>query len=148
MFPVLVVRLAMVATARQTGVMGDAEPSGADESDWFGLPLHQQRIAVPCPQCGATFSDAAAFGVHASQSHGLKTQSPARPHRPRTARVRRAWVSLGFLPLWFVLPVTVLIVGITVAVVWPVNPWWALYAGGLSSFPLVLVLSHRIFHGR
>ena len=56
--------------------------------------------------------------------------------------------SLGFLPLWFVLPMTVGLVALVYLIVREVDPWLGVYAAALTTLPLVLVLAHRVFSRR
>ncbi|MGZ4683865.1 MAG: hypothetical protein ACXV8G_15510, partial [Acidimicrobiales bacterium] len=55
------------------------------------------------------------------------------------------WRSLGYLPLWFVLPLTAGTAALAYSIVRPIGTWFAVYAAVLASLPLVLVLSHRVF---
>jgi hypothetical protein len=126
-------------------------PDGGDaERDWFGYPLPPgdggARTPVACPLCGAPFTVTDDLAEHASGVHGVRravTRSRSRP-----SRLTRWWRSLGFLPLWFVLPLDALAVALVVAALWDVDPWLAMAGGALATFPLVLVLSHRIFSRR
>jgi hypothetical protein len=115
-----------------------------DDVDWFGSPLTPgpARRSVPCPRCGAPFTEQAALAAHAADVHGIRVRRHPVGAGGR-ARVNRWWDSLGYLPLWLVLPLNAAIAAVVVAALWPVDPWWAVYAGGLSTLPTVLVLAHR-----
>ncbi|MCU0270660.1 MAG: hypothetical protein MUF83_18730 [Acidimicrobiales bacterium] len=134
--------------------MAEPQPRGPDpdgaERDWFGYPLPPSeggaRGPVACPLCGVPFTAADELAAHAASVHGLRRGSGRRPGV--TGRLRRWWHALGFLPLWFVLPLDALLVALVVAVLWDVDPWVAAAAGALATFPLVLVLSHRTFSRR
>jgi hypothetical protein len=117
-----------------------------DELDWFGNPLPQTgaRLAVPCPFCSELFQQGSALAGHLEAAHQFKVQR-------RTSPLDRlpSWLrSLGFLPLWFVLPMTVGLVALVYLVVSEYNTWLAVYAAALSTLPLVLVLAHRVFSRR
>ena len=117
----------------------DADEIGA--VDWFGNPLRKAARPVPCPSCGEPFTERDAFESHLADVHAVR-------HRPPRSfdRARRWRSTLGHLPLWLVLPLDVLLVLVVVGVLWPVNPWYAAYAGGLATLPLVLILSARTTH--
>ena len=125
-----------------------SEPNDPDhpDLDWFGNPLGPReggaRPPVPCPFCDEPFTDQAALAAHVAAGHKVKLR-PARPDR--TAQVQTWWQSLGHLPLWFVLPLTVGFMATVYALVRPIDGWLAVYAAVLASLPLVLVLSRRIF---
>ncbi len=124
-------------------------PGPPEELDWFGNPLGPReggaRPPVPCPLCDAPFTDQAALAAHVAADHEVKLR-PARPDR--TAQVRTWWRSLGHLPLWFVLPLTLGLMAVVFALVRPIDTWLAVYAGVLASLPLVLLLSSRVFGPR
>ena len=119
----------------------------ADEVDWFGNPLGPRdggpRPPVPCPLCGAPFTDQPQLAEHAKAEHDVRL-APIRPSRferlPGWAR------TLGYLPLWYVLPLSVGLMALVYLLVRPIDPWIAVYAAVLASLPLVLVLSHRVFN--
>jgi hypothetical protein len=119
-----------------------------DELDWFGHPLPPSqggpRLAVPCPLCSELFQQGPALAGHLEAAHDYTI-------RRRTSPLDRlpSWLrSFGFLPLWFVLPMTVVLVALVYFVVQPWDQWLAGLAAALSTFPLVLVLAHRIFTRR
>ncbi len=119
-----------------------------DELDWFGHPLPPSqggpRLAVPCPLCSELFQQGPALAGHLEAAHDYTI-------RRRTSPLDRlpSWLrGLGFLPLWFVLPMTVVLVALVYFVVQPWDQWLAVLAAALSTFPLVLVLAHRIFTRR
>ena len=81
-----------------------------DELDWFGHPLPPSqggpRLAVPCPLCSELFQQGPALAGHLEAAHDYTI-------RRRTSPLDRlpSWLrGLGFLPLWFVLPMTVVLV--------------------------------------
>ena len=83
--------------------------------DFFGNPVDERgrRPAEPvaCPLCGEGFTAADALAAHVRFLHGLDERTlHGRPASDRPARLRRWWASLGFLPLWFVLPLNVALV--------------------------------------
>lgn len=119
-----------------------------EELDWFGHPLPPSqggaRLAVPCPLCSELFQQGPALAGHLEAAHDYTI-------RRRTSPLDRlpSWLrGLGFLPLWFVLPMTVVLVALVYFVVQPWDQWLAVLAAALSTFPLVLVLAHRIFTRR
>ena len=120
------------------------EPPG--ELDWFGHPLGPReggaRSPVPCPLCAAPFTDQAALAAHVAAEHDVKLRA-ARPDR--VGPLQAWWRSLGHLPLWFVLPMTLGFMALVFALVRPIGTWIAVYATVLASLPLVLVLSRRVF---
>jgi uncharacterized C2H2 Zn-finger protein len=132
--PATVVPVAVDAT--------DGDESG--EVDWFGSPVRppDARRPVPCPRCGAPFTEQDALATHAAEVHGIRVRRHPLGTGQR-ARMNRWWDSLGFLPLWLVVPANALVAAAAVTWLWPENPRWAIYAGGLSTLPLVLVLTHR-----
>ena len=74
--------------------------------DWFGEPLPPSqggaRLAVPCPFCSELFQEGPALEGHLNAAHDYQVSR-------RTSPLDRLppWMrSLGFLPLWFVLPMT------------------------------------------
>jgi len=118
----------------------------SDELDWFGNRLGPReggaRPPVPCPLCGSPFTDQADLAVHVAADHDVRL----RPGRaPRARHLQAWWRSLGFLPLWFVLPLTGLLAALVFTLVRPVDTWLAVYAAVLASLPLVLALSQRVF---
>ncbi len=124
-------------------------PEPPDELDWFGNPLGPReggvRPPVPCPLCGAPFTDKPVLAAHVAADHDVRLRAPG-PERPdRTDQVRAWWRSLGYLPLWFVLPFTVGFMAMVFVLVRPIGTWLAVYAAVLASLPLVLVLSRRVF---
>jgi uncharacterized C2H2 Zn-finger protein len=111
------------------------------EIDWFGYPVPGVgNRTVACPRCDQAFSRSAALAQHLAAIHGVTFDRGG-----RSARLKHWWTSLGFLPLSVVLPLNLLLVAIVFSVVWPVSPLLAITAGALATFPLVLVLSHRVF---
>jgi len=95
---------------------------------------------VPCPRCGEPFVTAAAFRRHLATGHGMAR----RAHQP-VGRLQRWWDSLGYLSLWFVVPLDALAVLTVFALVDRVHTELAVVAAGMATLPLVLVLSHRVF---
>jgi hypothetical protein len=123
--------------------MGDDE-----DLDWFGQPLPPShggaRLAVPCPFCSEMFQQGPALAGHLEAAHEYRVSR-------RTSPLDRLppWLrGLGFLPLWFVLPMTVGLVALVYLVVRELDPWLAVYCAALATLPLVLVLAHRIFSRR
>ena len=119
-----------------------------DDLDWFGhpapAPAAGARLAVPCPLCSELFQEGPALRGHLESGHGF-TVSRRRSPLDRFPR----WVrSLGFLPLWFVLPMTIGLVALVYLVVREWDPWIAVYCAALATLPLVLVLAHRVFSRR
>src|SRR4051812_22793194 len=100
--------------------MGDDQ-----DVDWFGHPLDpgsgRRRKAVPCPRCGAGFTDAVSLRAHLADA--LDVADPVRRRTSSSARLVRWWHGLRFLPLWFVLPLNVLFV----VLVWlsVTDPLWS-----------------------
>jgi hypothetical protein len=117
-----------------------------DELDWFGNPLPRTgaRLAVPCPFCSELFEQGPALAGHLEAAHQFKLQRRRSPLDRLPPWLR----GLGFLPLWFVLPMTVGLVALVYLVVREYNTWLAVYAAALTTFPLVLVLAHRVFSRR
>jgi hypothetical protein len=117
-----------------------------EEPDWFAespSAKPSQREPVDCPLCAAPFTRADALRRHLIDIHRH------RPARAERLPGLRRWVrSFGWLPLWFVLPSTAALMAVVFLALRRVDPLLAVYAASLSSFPLVLVLAHRIFHGR
>jgi uncharacterized C2H2 Zn-finger protein len=116
--------------------------------DWFGKPLPPSqggaRLAVPCPFCSELFQEGPALEGHLNAAHDYQVSR-------RTSPLDRLppWMrSLGFLPLWFVLPMTVGLVALVYLIVREFDPWLAAYAAVLTTLPLVLVLAHRLFSRR
>ena len=112
--------------------------------DWFGKPLPPSqggaRLAVPCPFCSELFQEGPALAGHLDAAHDFRVTR-------RTSVLDRLppWMrSLGFLPLWFVLPMTVGVVMLVYLVVRETDPWLAAYVSALATLPLVLVLAHRL----
>ncbi len=119
-----------------------------DALDWFGEPLPAsqggKRLAVPCPLCSELFHEGPALAGHLDAAHDFRVTR-------RTSPLDRLppWLrGLGFLPLWFVLPLTIGLVVLVYAVVREIDPWLALYVSALATLPLVLVLAHRVFSRR
>jgi hypothetical protein len=81
---------------------------------------------------------------HLEAAHEFKLRRQPSPLDRLPRRLR----GLGFLPLWFVLPVTVGLVALAYLVVGEYSTWLAVSVAALSTFPLVLVLAHRIFSRR
>jgi hypothetical protein len=115
------------------------------ELDWFGKPLDggEERRPVPCPICGDPFTTSGDLRSHLRQVHHQRSARPS-----RFPAWQRWFRSLGWLPLWFVMPANAAMTIVVLAVLLPVDVWLALFVAGLSTFPLVLVLSHRIFMGK
>jgi hypothetical protein len=118
-----------------------------EERHWFAYPptAAESPLQEPvgCPGCGEPFTRAAALRCHLIEVHGHR--------RARVERLPglRRWVrSFGWLPLWFVFPTNATLMALVFLALRGVDPLLAVYAASLSSFPLVLVLAHRIFHGR
>ena len=89
------------------GVEGNPPPG----HDWFGHPIRDDGGApfepVPCPLCGEPFTAAGALHAHVRGVHGV---DPDPGRVPRVApRVKRWGIGLKFLPLWFVLPMNLVL---------------------------------------
>ncbi|MGZ4706127.1 MAG: hypothetical protein ACXWCM_14785 [Acidimicrobiales bacterium] len=130
--------------------MAQAPDPELPELDWFGNPLgpHEGgvRPPVPCPLCGAPFTGQAELAAHVAADHDVKLRAGRSADRPpRTSHLQSWWRSLGYLPLWFVLPLTAGTAALAYSIVRPIGTWFAVYAAVLASLPLVLVLSHRVF---
>jgi hypothetical protein len=119
-----------------------------DELDWFGHPLPPSqggpRLAVPCPLCSELFQQGPALAGHLEAAHDYQVRRATSPLDRLPSWLR----NLGFLPLWFVLPMTAVLVALVYFVVQPWDQWLAVLAAALATFPLVLVLAHRIFTRR
>ena len=114
--------------------------------DWFGNPAEpdggRPRAPVPCPRCGAGFTDAPSLRAHLAEAH--QVAGPVR-RRSDASPLLRWWHGLRFLPLWFVLPLNVLFVGL----VWlsVTDPLWSPLASLVVRFallPSILLLAARI----
>lgn len=116
--------------------------------DWFGhaMPPSGQgaRLAVPCPFCSELFQEGPALAGHLQAAHDYRVTRRSSPLDRLPPWLR----SLGFLPLWFVLPMTVGLVVLVYVAVRELDPWLAAFAAALATLPLVLVLAHRIFSRR
>ncbi len=127
--------------------MSDADPA----TDWFGHPVdgagRRPAGPVPCPLCGASFREAGAFRAHTVEAHPHATPTVRRRPRGRTvARLQRMGAGLRFLPLWFVLPLNVMLTALVVStfstdVLW--NPVAAM-ALRFSLLPSILLLAGRV----
>ena len=88
--------------------------------DFLGNPIDDRdrrpTDPVPCPICGEPCATREALAAHARFLHGLDDRALfGRAASDRPARLRRWFDSLGFLPLWFVLPLNVGLVVLVVA---------------------------------
>lgn len=131
------------------------------DRDWFDNPIRPDGglpfEPVPCPTCGAGHTTRVELEAHLTAAHGW---SPPRASRARTAPRMHRWVrGLRFLPLWFVLPMNVVLTASLV--VWaggfggfvffaegdqfPVVKTWL---ARLSLLPTVLVLAWRTIDRR
>jgi hypothetical protein len=119
-----------------------------EQLDWFGhaLPPPQggTRLAVPCPFCSELFQEGPALAGHLDAAHDFRVSRSRSPLDRLPPWLR----GLGFLPLWFVLPMTVGLVALVYLVVREFDPWLAVYAAALATLPLVLALAHRVFTRR
>lgn len=119
-----------------------------DDLDWFGQPLPPShggtRLAVPCPYCSELFQEGPALAGHLDAAHDYQVTRKTSPLDRLPPWLR----SLGFLPMWFVLPMTIGFVALVFAIVRPWDLWLAVFCAALATFPLVLVLTHRIFSRR
>jgi hypothetical protein len=119
-----------------------------DELDWFGQALPpsrgRTRLAVPCPFCSELFQGGPALAGHLRAAHDFRVSRSRSPLDRLPPWLR----SLGFLPLWFVLPMTAGLVALVYLIVREFDPWVAVYAAALATLPLVLVLAHRVFSRR
>jgi len=127
------------------------------DRDWFDNPIRPDGglpfDPVPCPTCGVGHTSSAELERHLAEAHGRR---PTRARRARQLPRLHAWVrGLRYLPLWFVLPVNLLLTlglamwtggGWGLAVFFstddqlPVIKTWLLR---LSLLPTVLVLAWR-----
>lgn len=85
------------------------EGAAAEPLDWFGNPLREPdapRDPVPCPRCGAGFTEAAAMRAHLGEAHGVRSARATEVggRASRWSRFRDFLDSLRFLPPWFVIP--------------------------------------------
>jgi hypothetical protein len=118
------------------------------ELDWFGHVMPQPRtgarLAVPCPFCSELFHEGPALAGHLAAAHDYQVTRRSSPLDRLPGWLR----GLGFLPLWFVLPMTIGFVVLVYAALSPIDVLLALFVSALSTFPLVLVLAHRVFSRR
>lgn len=137
----------------QDGVVGGGEergrePVAPDELDWFGnvLPSNPTgaRLAVPCPFCSELFHEGPALAGHLLAAHDYQVSRRRSPLDRLPSWLR----GLGFLPLWFVLPMTIGVVVVVYGAVSPYDVLLALLLSALSTFPLVLALAHRVYTRR
>lgn len=119
------------------------------ELDWFGHALPPSRtgarLAVPCPFCSELFHEGPALAGHLQAAHDYQV---TRPRRSPLDRLPSWMRGLGFLPLWFVLPMTIGFVVLVYAALSPIDVLLALFVSALSTFPLVLALAHRVYTRR
>lgn len=98
------------------------------ERDWFGNPLTPALGGpvrpVPCPMCGLEHRSRDDLAAHLAEVHAVAVRAPRRSRR-WAPRLRTWFRGLRFLPLWFVLPVNLLLTALLV--VW---------AGGFGGFEL------------
>lgn len=109
-------------------------PPGRDgsegDTDWFGFPLDRPRQPVPCPRCGASFTDGAAYGLHLRSDHGVRApsgRSAPRGEQPALGRNRRRPLArrLRAVPLVLVVLVNVALAVAVVGGLSAVGPqWW------------------------
>lgn len=101
---------------------------GHGERDWFGNPLTPALGGpvrpVPCPMCGVDHGTRDDLEAHLAEAHAVSVRA-RRPSRCWASRSRAWFRGLRFLPLWFVLPVNLLVT--LLLVVW---------AGGIGGFEL------------
>ncbi|MCB1249413.1 MAG: hypothetical protein KDB33_18285 [Acidimicrobiales bacterium] len=118
--------------------------------DFFGNPIDDRdrrpTDPVPCPICGEPCATRDALAAHARFLHGLDDRALfGRAASDRPARLRRWFDSLGFLPLWFVLPLNV---GLVVLVWMSVrDPFFDFTSGllvRLALLPAILLLVARV----
>lgn len=110
----------------------DDEPRERAGTDWFGNPLHPSREPVPCPRCGAHFTDGTAFAAHLAERHGERVSTSSGPRRrredaPALGRRRRSGLSrrLHRFPLVLVLTLNVAVALVALAALEAADaPWW------------------------
>jgi hypothetical protein len=82
--------------------------------DWFGNPIHADggllADPVPCPYCGITFRRAALLEAHLTGDHRYRRTGGRT--RALSVRLERWARGLAFMPLWFVLPLNVVLTSI------------------------------------
>jgi hypothetical protein len=124
------------------------DDAGDEELDWFGEPLPPRlggrRLSVACPYCSELFLEGPALAGHLDAAHDIRVRERGSPLDRLPSWMR----SLGFLPLWFVLPMTVGLVLLVYLIVRKIDPWLAVYVSALATFPLILVLAHRVYDRR
>jgi hypothetical protein len=121
-------------------------------TDWFGNPLDDRggapRVPVRCPYCGEGFTLKAAMVDHLAGAHAAADPTLVRRSRrgpPWWARLVRWFEGLRFLPLWFVLPLNlVLAVLVWMSVKDPLFNPAAAMAVRMSLLPSILLLAARI----
>jgi len=122
-------------------------PDQADGLDWFGHPLGPRdggaRPPVPCPLCNQPFTDQRQLTEHVAGAHDVRLVTARRSRFDRLPDWTR---TLGYLPLWYVLPMTVGLMALAYVLVRSIDAWLAAGTAAMASLPLVLVLSHRIFN--
>jgi len=98
------------------------------ERDWFGHPLTPPLGGaigpVPCPMCGIDHDSRDGLEAHLATTHAVSVRSRRSPRRTGL-RLRNWFRGLQYLPLWFVLPVNLLVTLLLVA-----------WAGGVGGFAL------------
>lgn len=108
--------------------------------DWFGNPVESPRRHVPCPRCGAPFSDAPSLAEHLATAHGISTRPAGRrnarsrltgsnpTHRRALGQAPRSPLRqrLRTVPLWLVLGANLAAAIVVLALVDQHGPgWWA-----------------------
>lgn len=99
---------------------------------------------MPCPFCSELFLEGPALAGHLDAAHDYQVTRKTSP----LDRLPPWLQSLGFLPIWFVLPMTIGLVVLVFLVVRRWDLWLAVLCAAVATFPLVLVLTHRIFSRR
>jgi len=134
-----------------------SQPEPWTDRDWFDNPIRPDGglpfDPVPCPSCGAPHTSSEALQGHLVAAHGHRAPRPRRA--PVSPRLQHWFRGLRHLPLWFVLPVNLLLTAILA--VWTGGGWGlsVLYSSGdqlpviktwllrLSLLPTVLILAWR-----
>ncbi len=100
-------------------------------------------MTAACPFCMQPFDDGTAFRLHVEHDHGVALRMP-RVGKASSA-MQRWRQGLRFVPLWFVLPLSL---GLFVVVVLSIeaSPWspLAVYGARLALLPSLLVLANRV----
>ena len=118
--------------------------------DWFGNPIDDRdrtpKPPVPCPVCGAAFTARTDLARHLELTHDVDPRRiHGRPDHRRGQRLRRWWHGLGFLPLWFVLPLNAaLVVLVWITVSDPIFDFTSGLLVRLALLPSILLLVARV----